>query len=458
MTTPAPPPLWKVLSFILPLTLFGVVPVLLFMRYPNYMSTCTSLFSLFIVFFLLSFIIPDNQSLSYQCNPGTERALLSKLATSPNNFFLWVLFAEFFIFLLSNNFSIFAFNLSEQEYNHSTALPHWPVWLGLWAYFSTTITMQHYAHYQLRQASFASGLFFLFKNTYIDIAMRRALGIFNLGLNLVGIYLLVISVLFIIIEYFRPEALQNFHAPSILFWGLFFYLNLRIQEKKVKQFFNRTSLPNVFYIFIASLCCAAAIWISATLSQSFSLANVFSNIHFVSEKHSLSPIEPSPSLFIAMFVLVTPLFSSLLVKRASNMSRKKLLLITFFFPNIFYLILANNHTGDFFNVLNNKALFVAIAIIFLVMFFRRKTTADFMTGMLPLPKQRAIIPTNSYLLFPANCLVIFNFYLLAIIIGPISLYAITTTACLLSALLGTIGICSYFGKTYRIASFMKHQK
>jgi hypothetical protein len=456
MTTPAPPPFWKVLSFILPLTLFGVAPVLLFMRYPNYMSMCTSLFSLFIVFFLLGFIIPDNPSLSYQRNPATKQALVSKLAPSPNNFFLWLLLAEFFIFLLSKNFSIFAFNLSEQEYHHSTAPPHWSVWLGLWAYFSTIIAMQHYAHHQLRQANFASGLFFLFKNTYIDIAMRRALGLFNLGLNLVGIYLLIISVIFIVIEYFRPEALQNFHAPSILFWGLFSYFNLRIQEKKIKQFFNRTSLPNVFYIFIASLCCAAAIWISATLSQFFFLANVFSNIHFVSEKHPLSPLDPSLFLFIGMFVLVTPLFASLIVKRAANIGRKKLLLITFLFPNIFYFILANKHTGDLLNALNNKGLFVAIAIIFLVMFFQRKTTADFMTGMLPLPKQRAIIPTNSYLLFPAHCLVIFNFYLLAIIIGPISLYAITITACLLSAILGTIGICSYFGKTYRIASFMKH--
>ncbi len=452
MTTPAtPPPLWKILSFILPLTLFGIAPVLLFMRHPGYMTICTSIFSFFIVFFLLNFIIPDNQSLS--C-PRRLAHNQNDLNTSMHRndhirIFLLILFAEFSIFLISSNFSTFAFNLFGQEYNRSTSLPHWPIWLGLWAYFSTIITMQHYAHYHLRQASFASGLCFLFRNTYLDIAIRRALGLFNLGLNLVGIYLVILSVIFIIIEYLRPETLQKFHITSLLFWGLFFYSNLRIQDKKIKKFFNRTSLPNIFYIFIASLCCAAAIWISATLSQQLLLAGIFSNIHFVSEKSVPTLIDPSPFLFIAMFVLVTPLFASLIVKCTSNVSRKKLLLITFCFPNIFYLILANNHAGVFFNVLNNKGLFVAIAIIFLVMFFRGKTTADFMTGMLPLPKQRAIIPTNSYLLFPANCLVIFNFYFLAIIIGPVSLYAITVTASLLSATLGTIGICSYFGKTYR---------
>ena len=102
--------------------------------------------------------------------------------------------------------------------------------------------------------------------------------------------------------------------------------------------------------------------------------------------------------------------------------------------------------------LRNKIIFVALTVMFLIIFFRGKTTADFMTGALTMPKQRVILPVSSYLLFPAACLAPFNFYLLAIIIGPTSLWAITVTASLLSIILGTLGILSYFGKTYRLYS------
>lgn len=432
---PSAPPLWKILSFILPLALLGIVPVLFFTHYPNSMIIETQMVSFFIVFLLLNLIIPNNPLVSPQRR--LEPSLIRK--TDSLRIYLIILLTEFFIFLLSHNFSVFAFNLSGNSPAYHSARLNWLTWLGLWAYFSTIATMQHYAHYHIRQVSFASGLLFRFKNTYLDIALRRILGFYNLGLNLFGIYLLITSVLFMVIEYYQSAALQHFHIASILFWGLFLFFSTSIQSKTAKRLLGRMALSNKAYLIIASVCCTAAISLSATLSQHFPVIDI---VHNTPRIAAANLVIHRSFLFIAMFILMTPLFASIIVKHAENVSRKKLLLILFCLPNLFQLMPID--------LLGNKIIFVALTVMFLMIFFRGKTTGDFMTGALPIPKQRVILPVSSYLLFPAACLAPFNFYLLATIIGPTSLWAITVTASLLSIILGTLGILSYFGKTYRL--------
>lgn len=429
---------WKTVSYALVLMFFVITPMLIFIFHPNSMAIYTQAFGCFSVFLLLTILIPDQEK---QNTRTSKKAFFFIVA--------WILFAELFIFILSDEFALFAFRSPGQAINTTPLLPNWPIWLGIWSYFSTTIVMQHYAYYQTQKPSIASGLLFHFKNTYLDIALRRALGLVSVGVNLGAIYLLSVNLLFILLEYCHRPMLQQFHFFSLLFLGLFSLLTLLIQTKKIKFYLQRIALNNMLYFSIAIAFCAGAIGISALPSQYFSLFSIFNENTFSPVEFSTADINAGIFLFPSLFVLITPFFTSLIVKYSKNISRKKLLFISFCWPNLFYFTWSHNPSSVLPIVFQSKQLFVVMTIIFLIIFLRGKTSSAFITGSLPMPKQRAIAPVNSYVLLPTHSMILFNFYLLAIIVGPIILYSLTMTASLLSALIGTLSIVSYFGSAYR---------
>lgn len=425
--TPHPMPLWKGLSFFVVISII-ITLLLLLMFYPMLMSNSTQLVSFFSIFLILNFIIPDKSSditLPNHLNRKFDRNFL--------RIFLYILLTEFFIFIFSDNFSLFAFDF-DGHFSHQTFLLNWPIWLGLWAYFSLTITMQHYAHYHLHHVSMVSGLLFRFKNTYLDIAVRRALGFLSFGINITLVHLLLISIVLIILTYFQPGIIKKFHPLALISLLLLSFLFPLTRLEKTKHQLSRLAFSNFFYLIIGGVICAAAIWISAIVP--FELPTM----PLISTRH----VNVSLFLFISFFITITPMLTSLIVKQAADISRKKLLLLSFLLPNCFYFLI---NLCRF----NNKIVFIILTLIFMMLVFRKNTTANFMTGVLSIPKQRAILPVKSYLLFPAHCLIPFNFYLLITLIGPTSFYSFIVAASLLSMLLTLVAIISYFGKTYRKA-------
>jgi hypothetical protein len=222
-------------------------------------------------------------------------------------------------------------------------------------------------------------------------------------------------------------------ALLVLIVLILFFRPISLQCLALKK-----AISSLWLLSIACGICVLAIFISQWL-------NGFFPVQFSSEQSISLTKNMDIVFFVSVFVITTPFFSSLIVKHTANISRKSLLLFFFVVPNgLFWMIQSHD-----ISIIDNNIIFLVMTIFFCRQFFSQKTTENFLTAALPLPKQRIYIPKNSLGLFTIHCLTIFTLYLLFSLDGIQAFSAITTCDGLLIIGLIMISIVSYFGKSYR---------
>ncbi|MCD8543248.1 MAG: hypothetical protein LRY69_07845 [Gammaproteobacteria bacterium] len=406
--------------------LFIVIPLLLLTYSPQSMRFIVTLASVSILLFVWNVIVPD----------GSKK--LASFAFSVK-LLLLIMGVEILLFLLCYGFSTFSFlpsPVSEHDVLRITPI----TWCGLWMYFSLLVTMQHFAYYERQHVAIPAALTLAFRNRYLDTAVRRGLAITQLSVQFTGVYVLVLSLLLTLLSCFDIYLLDRFYFISVLFLSFFLYLNVRMQKPAIKRILNKTTLSNLFYIGLASVSFYAAVSLSTRLSYEWFPSNLSIVSLSLAQDNILSEASRIPILFVAMFILLAPLCASIVVKHSAFLSRKMLLLFSFVPAMAAYLLFCS---APAISSYVGAGLFIAVGMVFLVVLFRRKTTENFVSGILPFPRQAVILAQKSYKLFVPACLLLFNFYLLMMVIGMNCAYAIVVSIATLSFILGAAGIVSY---------------
>jgi len=411
--------------------LFIFIPLFFFTYFPESMRFIITLASTPILLFMLNVIIPDR---SHRCSGTTAFSV---------NLLLRIIGVEILLFFLSYGFSTFSF--FPEQVSESNTLGITPViWCGLWMYFSVLVAMQHYAYYEKQKPAIPAALTLSFRNTYLDTAVRRGLAITQLSVQFTGVYVLVLSLLVTLLSCFDIYLLDRFYFISVLFLSFFLYLNVRMQKPVIKRLLNKTKLPNLFYIILAAVSFYAAVSFSAHLSYEWFPNNVSIVSLSLAQDNILSEASKIPILFVSMFMLLAPLCASIVVKHSAFLSRKMLLLFSFAPAMAAYLF---SYHAPIIAPDVGAGLFIVMGMLFLVLLFRGKTTENFISGILPFPRQAVILAQKSYKLFVPACLLLFNFYLLMMVIGMNCAYAIVVSIAMLSFIVSILGAVSYLRLT-----------
>ncbi len=424
--------------------LFAITAILILTQHPYLMEKLPTFINFFLVFPFLSLLVPDR-----------KKHIATRLDCI--KLFSCIASIEVFLFFLCYDFGLYSFSIPQKIFHTPSQYAiNWLTWIGLWTYFSLMVTIQHFAHSELHQPNVPGALTFTHANTYLDTALKRGFAITQLILNFTGIHILLISVVLILLNLLENDILQKFYLGSLLYLWLFLFFNIKINQPGAKKFFGHMNLPNLLYIILACLS-----YYLALLTGSL-IFHLLPNTEFFIEKILttgiiIKAIDARSIMFISIFILLTPLFASLIVKYTARINRKTLLFSSFFLPQCLYGLFFILHGSLFEQSQQSPWLFILLGSIFFIFFFRKKTTTDYISGALALPNQRIILATKSYRLFPGSCLMLFNLYFLATVIGLNCVYAITVFIAVFSAMLGIIGILSYFGKSYRLHHSIKEQ-
>lgn len=420
---------WKRLS-LLGVFLWLCGMLVFFFLYPEAMAWSLKIFSFCSCLWALSLVAPDVTPTVLKKSDAIKTTCCALLLS---------LLLEFALYDLSHAADFF---LAPTHF----LLPPWPIWLGLWGFFASNVTLQHYTFYHLGQPSMMSSVLLRCTKVYHDMAWRRAFSFLSFGINLAAIYVLSDLLLFAALTYwpaFTNTRGSLLPSAGVLLLALVMAFVYSVNTLSSRHLFV---FKNYIAIFLALIFCGVAVVLSILLNQKF--YTWIGEEASIIEVTTLPLAHPEVIIFSSFFVAITPMMASILVKYTKEVRRKTLASISVTLPMLFYMGLTLPNVW-MESILHQRELFIALGLTFLILVLPRKTTADFLTGALPVPKQKIILPIKSGKLLPLHCLVLFNFFVLFNVSGALGVCVIITAMGVCAAWQGVVGVCAYIAATYR---------
>ena len=370
------PPRWQ--YFLMPVLVLAIYlyPLFIFLQCPERLFKITSLFYLFPALYLFFLFTPNLDS-----HP-------SPTLTKPIKPLLIILLTETVLTFMSQSIgpSLF-FMTTHTHININATLT--PPWLALWTFFSLFTAANHYFAHREKKSPLASATLYAFKNSYISIFLTRAISMFSALGNFFIIYLLM-SLTMLYFFYLFSGTLAIGLSPFLILGFLLIFFVASILVSRFSQLIHFPfKLRNIHYLLITSLFAGIILFKFYTLSLIY--AKKSGLLHTL--LYVLTPAAPSSTLILlfqySFFILAMPLASSIILCFSKTMTTKALLVWTMIPPIALFFF----GTIDFSSHIST--LTVIISVICIVTCTRQKTTADFFTGCLPLPKQRFIMANKS---------------------------------------------------------------
>lgn len=426
------PPWQHFLSFGIILSIY-VYPLFLFLEHPADMLGITRVFILFPLLYLFFLFSPDPDA---YIPSSSTRSLIKPLA-------MITLIDSLFFFISQSITPCFVFITRETPSQIDASLT--PEWLALWTLFSLYTGINHYFVHREQKAPLASAALYAGKKSYATIVFVRIFATFASFGNTMLIYVLLSLIMLVAFRGLSHHPLLiGMNAIVMLGFFIIFFLaslfTIRISSLIRVPF----RLQNNYYLLIATLLSGIILFNFYHLSLPY--LEKPGLVHRLYQAFPLTTACPTAILLsqYALFLLAMPLASGFILRFSKQLRTKTVFILTMA-PSMMCVEMGTLPVGMPFTITTT-----IITMICIFLSTGQKTTADFLMGSFPPPKQRFIVINRGSKLLFSHFIGTISIVLMVLNIGLVPVLGVIVVAGLSLAVITVINIAGFYGRIVRL--------
>lgn len=438
--------------------LICAAPIYYFSKHPDEINILKKLYYLLPLILLFFFFLkkrPEAKTNSNNTAADTHKkqALL---------FCLLVIAVELFILLISfstshalagfsniDNLQTFFISSKQQSSYKSYYL-----WFCTWCYFILYTATHHQLLHTEKKIPLVNMAIYSCQNNLINAFLKRATTYFPLGFNLVCLYLSVAFLLLTCLYFYSGPINLGFDKRLFILLFIISIFSSIINLPTLSKHLVKLKLQGTYYFFFAftTLVLAYLFFYHSKIVTQLLQYSAFLNIE---------PSTPTPTsaktvdfFSCSLFVLFTPLCSSIIVKHGARYSTKHLVINLIALPiaGLLALTLLSTSINSHINIKTSTLIILACSLQlgFIFLFSRKKSTLGLLLGELSPPmKQRILLAGNNYYIFSSMILGPALMVFCYISFGKVNLINLSIIMAAISMGLTTIGVICMIGHLYR---------